>query len=50
MEKFTFLFFEGIDHNEIRKRNNNTVDGFDRCLFSKIEVFHSKISYFVQKK
>jgi len=45
-----FLYFEGIDDNEIRKRTNNTAEDFHRRFISKIETYHPKISYFAHKK
>ena len=44
-----FLIFEGKGDKVIRKRTNNTAEGFHRYFNTKIEAYHPKISYFVSK-
>ena len=44
-----FLILEGTGDNVIRKRTNNTAEGFHRYFNTKIEAYHPKISYFVSK-
>ena len=44
-----FLKFAGIGDNEILKRTNNTAEGYHRSFNTKIEAYHPKINYFVNK-